>query len=584
MQFKTFKRLLSYLPYTKWKLSLGVICLIISAALTVYTPYIAKLLIDDTALKIQSGEMVLNTDLLSFVAYYLLIVILGAVFGYLAYILMAYSANQLSKIIRDQAHEQMQKLPVAYFDDKPAGKISARIVNDTEVLRQSFYQNFTNQLLINLMMVIGIYVALILISPLIGLTFTLLIPLFIGWQILYMKKITPINTRWRETVSELNSQTAEIIQGVSIVQAFGRQDSLAEEFDTTNDEWYDSRLKSIKIDATTIWSLSDLLKNLALLFVLTYLGSQYVNGVLGMSVGTLYVIINYATRLFDPITNIVRLMTMLQQALVAGKRVFELIDQPVEEDQTALMKIQQGQVDFKQVSFAYKEDFKVLHDIDFQVAPGQTVGLVGHTGSGKSSIINLLFRFYDPQEGQIVIDGQDISNYSRESVRQDMGIVLQEPYLFTGTVASNISMNDPKISHQDIYTALEQVGALEMIEKFPQGIDEAVVEKGQSLSSGERQLISFARTLAANPKILILDEATSHIDTATEEKIQHAMKVIQKGRTSFIIAHRLSTIQHADLILLLEHGHIRERGRHEELMALNGQYAEMFRMQARLSI
>lgn len=584
MQFKSFKRLLSYLPYTKWKFSFGVICLVISAALTVYTPYVAKLLIDDTALKVQRGEQILNSDLLNFLAYYLSIVFLGALFGYIAYILLAYSANQLSKIIRDQAHEHMQKLPVAYFDDKPAGKISARIVNDTEVLRQSFYQNFTNQILINLMMVIGIYIALLLISPFIGLVFTLLIPFIIIWQIFYMKKITPINTRWRETVSELNSQTAEIIQGVSIVQAFGRQESLAQEFDATNDQWYDSRLQSIKIDATLIWSLSDLLKNLALLFVLTYLGSQYVNGILGISVGTLYVILNYVTRMFDPITNIVRLMTMLQQALVASNRVFELIDQPVEEDKDALMSISQGQVIFDQVGFSYQEGHPVLHNIDFQVAPGETVGLVGHTGSGKSSIINLLFRFYDPQEGQIVIDGQNIQDYSRESVRQDMGIVLQEPYLFTGTIATNISMNDPKISRPDIYTALEQVGASDMIDKFPNGIDEAVVEKGQSLSSGERQLISFARTLAANPKILILDEATSHIDTATEEIIQHAMKVIQKGRTSFIIAHRLSTIQHADLILLLDHGHIHERGSHEELMALNGQYAEMFRMQARLSI
>lgn len=584
MQLKTFKRLLSYLAYTKWKFSLGVLCLILSAALTVYTPYVAKLLIDDTALKIQSGDPVLNADLLNFLSFYLLIVFLGAMFGYLAYILLAYSANQLSKIIRDRAHEQMQKLPVAYFDDKPAGKISARIVNDTEVLRQSFYQNFTNQLLVNLMMVIGIYTALILISPLIGLAFTLMIPIFIGWQILYMKKITPINTRWRETISELNSQTAEVIQGVSIVQAFGRQESLANEFDATNDDWYDSRLKSIKVDSTSVWSLADLFKNLALLFVLAYLGSQYTRGSLGMSVGTLYVIINYITRLFDPITNIVRLMTMLQQALVAGSRVFELIDHPAEEDQEALMSINQGQVKFEKVGFSYQEGHQVLHNIDFHATPGQTIGLVGHTGSGKSSIINLLFRFYDPQEGRIIIDGQNIQDYSRESVRQEMGIVLQEPYLFTGTIASNISMNDPSISRQAIYDALEQVGASDMIEKFPKGIDEVVVEKGQSLSSGERQLISFARTLAANPKVLILDEATSHIDTATEEKIQHAMKVIQKGRTSFIIAHRLSTIQHADLILLLDHGHIRERGSHDELMALNGQYAEMFRMQARLSL
>ncbi|MGX7108638.1 ABC transporter ATP-binding protein [Facklamia miroungae] len=580
---ETLKRLLSYLKYAKWKFALGVLFLIFSVGLSVYAPLMAKDLIDYAANQVTNKQVIEQARVVNFFVRYVLILVSSAVLSYTADILMAFVANQLSKKVRDQAHQHMQTLPVSYFDDKPAGKIAARIVNDTEVLRQSFYQNFCNRMLINLMTVIGIYVALLYVSLKIGLFFLLFIPIFIVWQIIYMRKITPVNTKWRESVSELNSKTAEIIQGVTIVQAYGQEEMLSKEFEETNEDWYQSRIQSQKIDSRLSWSLADLLKNIGILLVVTYLGTQYLEGVLGISVGKLYVLINYVSRLFDPITQIVRLMTMLQQSLVSGSRVFALIDHPSEKDQTNVFEMGEGRVSFKDVNFAYQGDQKVLKNINFEVEPGQTIGLVGHTGSGKSSIINLIFRFYDPQEGQILIDGQDIQHYSRESVRADMGIVLQEPYLFSGTIASNVSMNDPKISKEKILQSIEQVGAKDMIAKLEKGIDEEVVEKGQSLSSGERQLISFARTLASDPKILILDEATSHIDTETENVIQEAMKVLQKGRTTFIIAHRLSTIQHADQIILMDNGEIKEQGNHDQLMALNGQYAEMYRMQAKVS-
>ncbi|MGF3066384.1 ABC transporter ATP-binding protein [Facklamia sp. P12945] len=580
---ETFKRLLSYLKYAKWKFLLGVFFLIASVGLSVYAPLLAKDLIDYAANQVSNNQIIEQGKVISFFIRYVLILVSSAVLSYSAYILMAFVANQLSKKVRDQAHQHMQTLPVSYFDDKPAGKIAARIVNDTEVLRQSFYQNFCNRMLINLMTVIGIYAALLYVNLKIGLAFLLFIPLFIVWQVIYMRKIAPVNTKWRESISELNSKTAEIIQGVTIVQAFGQEEMLNDEFEATNEEWYQSRLQSQKIDSRLSWSLADLLKNMGILLVVTYLGTQYLEGILGISVGKLYVLINYVSRLFDPITQIVRLMTMLQQSLVSGSRVFSLMDHPSEKDQAAVFEMGEGRVSFQNVNFAYKGDQKVLKNINFEVEPGQTIGLVGHTGSGKSSIINLIFRFYDPQDGTILIDGQDIQDFSRESVRADMGIVLQEPYLFSGTIASNISMNDPEISQEKIMQAIEQVGAKEMMAKLEKGIDEVVVEKGQSLSSGERQLISFARTLAADPKILILDEATSHIDTETETIIQAAMKVLQKGRTTFIIAHRLSTIQHADQIILMDNGEIKEKGNHHELMALNGQYAEMYRMQAKVS-
>lgn len=576
-------RLLDYIKYAKKSFALGILSLFLSAALGVYLPVIGKDLIDYVAQHVRDHQPVAISYLVIFVLIYIAVATGDAVFRYLAYYMMSNGSNTVSKVIRDQAHEKMQVLPISYFDNKPAGKISARIVNDTEVLRQSFYQNFCNQILINLFIVVGIYIALFMVNAQVGWIFLCLVPFFILWQYLYVKVSTPVNHISREAVSTMTSQVAELVQGFSIVQAFGRQPLIKDEFEEVNQTWLKSRYKSQWIDAFINWCLSDFMKNIGILIILNFIGQRFFGRGLGSSVGTVYLLIDYVSRLFDPITNIMRLMTMVQQSIVAAERVFGIIDEPAEADSDQIMTIDQGRVEFDQVSFAYKAGQPVLKDLNFVAEPGMTVGLVGHTGSGKSSIMNLLFRFYDPQEGQIRIDGKNIGEYSRESVRQDMGIVLQEPYLFSGTIASNVSMNDPAISREAIHEALLQVGAGPMLNKLEKGMDEPVFEKGQAFSSGERQLISFARTIASNPKILILDEATSHIDTATEEIIQNALKVLQEGRTSFIIAHRLSTIQHADMILVLDKGEIIERGKHEDLMAINGIYAEMYQMQAKVS-
>ena len=313
--------------------------------------------------------------------------------------------------------------------------------------------------------------------------------------------------------------------------------------------------------------------------MMVYFSTQYLNGVLGISIGTLYVFGDYITRLFDPIQGIIQQMAFVQQAIAAGERVFELVDTPGEVEKEGELPVASGEVSFEHVSFGYSDDKKVLKDIHFTANPGETVALVGHTGSGKSSIMNLLFRFYDPQEGQIKIDGHATTDYSRQSVRKGMGIVLQDPFLFTGTLESNITLGDPRIDTETAKRALLEVGGGPMLSHFEKGMQEPVVEKGATLSSGQRQLISFARALAFDPKILILDEATSAIDTETEQVIQHAMDVLKEGRTTFIIAHRLSTIQHANQILVLESGEIVERGTHTELLQQNGVYAQMYRMQ-----
>ena len=342
---------------------------------------------------------------------------------------------------------------------------------------------------------------------------------------------------------------------------------------------YQAALKWIRVDSTVSWSLGELLNRSFVALILAVVGYQFLGQTLAITVGQLFIYINYLDRLFMNLNNFVRQFSQIQQSVATGQRVLELLDAEQEVEVDRDLVVTQGQVEFKDVHFAYVPGQPVLKDLNLLAQPGQTIALVGHTGSGKSSMINLLFRFYDPQEGQILIDGQVIGDYSRESVRKEMGIVLQDPYLFTGTIASNVTMGNEAIDDAAVWLALERVGAKDMVSRLPQGIQAPVFEKGATYSSGERQLISFARTLAADPKILILDEATSHIDTETEEIIQHAMKVVSQGRTTFIIAHRLSTIQDADLILVLHEGQIVERGNHQALLAQDGRYAEMYRMQ-----
>jgi len=298
-----------------------------------------------------------------------------------------------------------------------------------------------------------------------------------------------------------------------------------------------------------------------------------------VTVGVLYAFIDYMNRMFQPIVGIVNQLANLETARVSAERVFRLLDEPGVDVATGEMERYKGEVRFENVTFAYKNDDYVLKNISFEAKQGETVALVGHTGSGKSSILNLLFRFYDIEHGSIKVDGVDVRDIPKQLLRQHMGIVLQDPYLFTGTIASNVSLNNPKISREKVVQALKDVGAYDMFMSLPGGIDEPVLEKGSTLSAGQRQLISFARALAYDPAILILDEATASIDTETEAIIQQALDVVKKGRTTFVIAHRLSTIRQADQILVLDHGEIVERGNHESLMELGGKYYAMYQLQ-----
>ncbi|ACA40796.1 ABC transporter ATP-binding protein [Lysinibacillus sp. fkY74-1] len=571
----TSQRLMRYAMYFKKPIFLGLFFLTIAVFTELVGPFIAKHIIDNY-MTIGHIEIKPITWLL---IVYLLLAIATAILRYFMYIYLQIGANRVVQKLRKDVFEHIQTLPIQYFDNLPAGKIVARVTNDTEAVRNLYVQVLSN-FVTSFISIFGVYIALFILNWKMAMLALTMIPIVYLWMILYRKVASKYNDVIRTKIADINAMINESIQGMTIIQAFRREQQMTKEFDDMNNEHYAYERKLLVLDSATSFNLVNTLRLIMFTVFIVYFGTQSYTATEIISAGTLYAFVDYLTKLFNPITNIVNQFSQLERSLIAGKRVFEVLDtdgEPVSEKSLPRYK---GNVLFEDVSFAYKDNEYVLKNLSFEAHQGETIALVGHTGSGKSSIMNLLFRFYDPSKGKISIDGIDITSVPRQTMREHMGIVLQDPYLFTGTIASNVSLNNPNISPEKIKDSLNAVGGERVLANLPNGYDEPVIEKGSTLSSGQRQLISFARALAFDPAILILDEATSNIDTETEEIIQHAMDVLKKGRTTFIIAHRLSTIKNADRILVLDRGRIVENGTHDELLELGGIYEKMYQMQA----
>ncbi|MCQ4087276.1 ABC transporter ATP-binding protein [Saccharibacillus sp. JS10] len=512
------------------------------------------------------------------VMFYLLFLAISIVMEFGKTYWLQSSANRVIQKLRLDLYAHIQRLPVNFFDNLPAGKVVSRITNDTEAVKDLFIavlSNFTT----GIVYITGIYVALFILDPRLAAVSLFIVPLIILWIYLYRKVATKYNTIIRSRLSELNAIINESIQGMSIIRVFRREKQTEAEFEELNGDYLKHQNKMLNLNSFTSHNLVNVLRNLSFTVVIWYFGSSTIDGAASIiSLGALYAFVDILGRLFQPITGMVNQLAALDSAMVSAGRVFELLDEKGEPVTDGSMPRYQGNVVFDNVSFAYNKDY-VLKNISLEAKQGQTVALVGHTGSGKSSIINLLFRFYDPQKGSITIDGQSVRDLPKQYIRHHMGIVLQDPYLFTGTIASNVSLGDERISRERVEQALKEVGADKILADLPKGFDEPVIEKGSTLSAGQRQLISFARALAFDPAILILDEATANIDTETEALIQSALNVLKQGRTTFVIAHRLSTIRSADQILVLHRGEIVERGSHDELMAVGGRYFQMYQLQ-----
>jgi ATP-binding cassette subfamily B multidrug efflux pump len=516
--------------------------------------------------------------LLQLAGLYFALMVFGACLAYGQRYLLQSVANRIIQKMRIDVFAQIQRLPIQYFDHQPAGKIVSRITNDTEAIRDLYVQVLAN-FFTGAIYIVGIITALFILDYRLALFTIPIVPLLIVWIKIYRKYAAKYNHEIRERLSLINGIINETIQGMPIIRVFRQQKATLSEFEQLNQEHLNYSNKLLNLNSISTHNLVNVIRNIAFLCLILVFAHGYLGVGTVLSIGVIYAYIDYLNRMFQPIVGMLNQLANLEKALVSASRVFELLDEAGLDIVHGKLDRYQGNVKFEDVHFAYTKEDYVLRDINLEAKQGETVALVGHTGSGKSSILNLLFRFYDTDQGRITIDGRDVRDIPKQLLRQQMGIVLQDPFLFVGTIASNVSLDDPAITRETIEKAIRDVGAEEMFGLLPHGIDEPVIEKGATLSAGQRQLISFARALAFNPAILILDEATASIDSETEAIIQSGLDVLKQGRTTFIIAHRLSTIKNADQILVLDHGKIMERGKHDTLMELQGRYFQMYQLQ-----
>lgn len=480
--------------------------------------------------------------------------------------------------MRKDLYRHIQSLGSRYFDITPVGKLVTRVTNDVEALNE-MYSGILVQLFRNIVKIVGLAgVMLVLDVRLAAISFVLM-PLVIGLTVLCQKIARNIYRLYRTRLTDINTFLSEHLSGMKIIQIFGRQERKFEEFHDKNTKLYKAFYREMLMYAV-FRPLIYILSILSLMIVLWF-GSRNVFDEI-ISVGTLYIFSNYIRSFFDPIQELAEQFSTLQSSIASAEKIFTVMDEdefiPEVENPKQLDKIT-GKIEFDHVWFAYDGENYVLKDVSFVINPGEKVAFVGATGAGKSSILNLIGRYYDIQKGHIYIDGIDIRQLSKKQLRSAIGQMQQDVFIFEGDVAYNIRLNDNDITDEQVKEAAEYVNASHFIEKLPQGYHEPVTERGATFSAGERQLLSFARTLAHNPSILVMDEATANIDTETEILIQEALEKLMDGRTTIMVAHRLSTIQHADCIMVMHKGHICERGTHRELLEQDGIYRKLYELQ-----
>ena len=480
--------------------------------------------------------------------------------------------------MRKDLYRHIQSLGSRYFDITPVGKLVTRVTNDVEALNE-MYSGILVQLFRNIVKIVGLAgVMLVLDVRLAAISFVLM-PLVIGLTVLCQKIARNIYRLYRTRLTDINTFLSEHLSGMKIIQIFGRQERKFEEFHDKNTKLYKAFYREMLMYAV-FRPLIYILSILSLMIVLWF-GSKNVFDEI-ISVGTLYIFSNYIRSFFDPIQELAEQFSTLQSSIASAEKIFTVMDEdefiPEVENPKQPDKIT-GKIEFDHVWFAYDGENYVLKDVSFVINPGEKVAFVGATGAGKSSILNLIGRYYDIQKGHIYIDGIDIRQLSKKQLRSAIGQMQQDVFIFEGDVAYNIRLNDNDITDEQVKEAAEYVNASHFIEKLPQGYHEPVTERGATFSAGERQLLSFARTLAHNPSILVMDEATANIDTETEILIQEALEKLMVGRTTIMVAHRLSTIQHADCIMVMHKGRICERGTHRELLEQDGIYRKLYELQ-----
>jgi ATP-binding cassette subfamily B protein len=566
------RKLLRYLYPYRYFVVVSVVLLAAVSLLRLVGPYLVKVAIDDHILKNDFSG-------LQGVVFLFVLVLVGQfAVGYAQTYITNWTGQQIMADLRRQIFRHVQELDVSFFDRTPVGRIITRMTNDVDVLNELFTSGVVNIVgdLVSLLGIVGIMVWL---DWRLALVTFAVIPLLFAATIIFKRKVRGTYRRVRTALARINAFLQEHLTGMSIVQVFVQENRKLKEFEQRNREHLDANLASIYYYAV-YYPVVDVLGAVSIALIVWYGGGQVLQG--AVQLGVLVAFVQYAERFYKPISDLSEKFNILQSAMASSERIFDLLETPVEirsPERPAPLQQVRGEIEFRNVSFAYRADIPVLYDINLHIRPGEKIAVVGPTGSGKSTLINLLCRFYEPTQGEILLDGVDIRRIDLPTLRGALALVLQDVHLFSGTVEENIRLWMHPISRENVLEALRQVHGDRVLGRLPQGLETQVGERGSNLSTGQRQLIAFARALAHRPAVLILDEATSSVDTETELLIQDAVYRLMEHQTSIIIAHRLSTIQHCDRIVVLHKGRIREMGTHRELLARNGIYRRLYELQ-----
>ncbi len=569
---RLMKRLLKFAQKYWHYFALAVVFLFASTLVDLARPYLMGVAIDDY---IKKNDI---NSLNRLGIYFIILVAAGFLFNLLQIYVLSYAGQYIIYNIRQLLFSHLQKLPLAYFDRNPIGRLVTRITNDTETLND-MYTNVLVTLLKDFSILLGTVIIMFRLNVRLTLIVLSLMPVVILLTVLFRIKIRKVYRNVRVAIAKVNSAISENISGMRIIQLFNKEKANYDKFDRIGEEYYKASMNEV-VTFGLFRPLIEMVSSLTIALLIWFGGNAVLRD--SLSFGVLYALVNYITLLFQPINDLAEKYNILQSSMAASERIFIILDTPEEEDSGRISMdndMAAGDIEFKNVWFAYNEDNWVLKDVSFKVPAGQTVAIVGHTGAGKTSLINLLSRFYEIQRGEILINGVNIKDIRKDSLRKSIGVVLQDVFLFSGKLNDNIRLNEEAITDEKIREAASYVNADGFISRLPNGYQEEVMERGSTFSSGQRQLLAFARALAFDPSILVLDEATSNIDTETELLIQDALTKLTRNRTTIVIAHRLSTIQHADRIIVLHKGRVQETGNHQELLAARGMYYSLYQLQ-----
>ncbi len=566
---KILARMPKYLAPVKGWLALGASGMVIRTLAQLATPYLIAIAVDQFILTGNFGG--LNIIALALVG----IALLMWLGERMSTLYLAYAGQSVLYRMRTEMFNHLHRLSLGFFDHNKVGKLMSRVQNDVNQLQEVLTQGILN-MLTSLLTLVGIIIVMITMNPRLALlTFTVL-PVLGIVVIIWQRYARRAFIRVRQAIAVVNDQLQEGISGVRVIQSLSREDINIGQFDDVNREHLDANISAIRLQAIMMPTVQ-IMTAVAYALLIIFGGYQVLAGTMG--VGILLGFILYIQRFFEPIMQLTQQYTQLQRAMASGARIFELLDvEPEIKDRPDAIEMPpiKGEVKFNHLTFAYEPDLDVLHDIDLTIKPGETVAIVGRTGAGKSSLMNLIARMYEINKGEIILDGYSIDSVTLESLRRQIGIVPQDAFLFSGTIEDNIRYGRLDASHEEVIEAAKAAGVHDAISRMENGYDTPVGERGSNLSAGQRQLTCLARAILANPPILILDEATSNVDTNTERIMQEALRRISQGRTCIIIAHRLSTVTSADRIVALEGGKIVEMGTHQELLAKKGLYYQMF--------